>query len=149
MNENINKAVLLGVVFTDPQVKILSSTGKEVASFTLITTESYPDKATGDKKSIYEYHNVVIYLPAYTNLCHDKLIKGSKVYIEGAIKTRKWKANSSLPSSVEKATTEIVLANFSHKLIVVSRDESIERGVDLDSSKGGSMKDHIDDDIPF
>lgn len=101
----INKAILIGNLGSDPEVKT-TTTGKQVASFSLATSERYKDRTTGETKSTTEWHNVVLW-GSLAEIAGKYLKKGSKIYIEGKIKTRAYESNG-----VKKYITEIVGDNL-------------------------------------
>lgn len=102
MARGINKVILIGNLGNDPEVKYLPS-GGAVANFTVATSESWTDKATQQKKEETEWHKIVIY-QRLAEIAGEYLRKGSKVYLEGKLKTRKWQDKD----GVERYTTEIV-----------------------------------------
>jgi single-strand DNA-binding protein len=119
MSNYVNKVILIGNVGQDPVIKKINE--KEMASFTLATTESWKDKRTGEKKEKTEWHKVVVYNENLAKLIADYVKKGSKLYIEGAIQTRKWAGDD----MVEKTITEIVLQNYSGEIVLL--DSSTKR----------------------
>lgn len=102
MARGVNKVILIGNLGNDPEVKYLPN-GGAVANFTIATSESWTDKATSEKKEQTEWHRIVIY-QRLAEIAGEYLRKGSKVYIEGKLKTRKWQDQQ----GVERYTTEIV-----------------------------------------
>lgn len=102
MARGVNKVILIGNLGNDPEVKYLP-TGGAVANFTIATSESWTDKATNEKKEQTEWHRIVIY-QRLAEIAGEYLRKGSKVYLEGKLKTRKWQDQQ----GVERYTTEIV-----------------------------------------
>lgn len=102
MARGINKVILIGNLGNDPEVKYLPS-GGAVANFTVATSESWTDKTTQQKKEETEWHKIVIY-QRLAEIAGEYLRKGSKVYLEGKLKTRKWQDKD----GVERYTTEIV-----------------------------------------
>jgi single-strand DNA-binding protein len=104
---SVNKAILIGNLGSDPEVKT-TSTGKQVASFSLATSERYKDKTTGETKSITDWHNVTLW-GNIAEIAGKYLKKGSKIYLEGKIKTRSYESNG-----VKKYITEIIGDNLSH-----------------------------------
>ena len=109
---SINKVILVGNVGQDPEVRSTSD-GREIANFSMATTESWKDKVTGEKKDKTEWHRVVIFSQGLVGVVKNYVKKGSKLYIEGQLQTRKWTDNS----GVERYTTEVVLQNFNSCLI--------------------------------
>ncbi|MAD75122.1 MAG: single-stranded DNA-binding protein [Rheinheimera sp.] len=102
MSRGINKVILIGNLGADPEVRYMPQ-GGAVANMTIATSESWTDKATNQKKEQTEWHRVVIY-QRLAEIAADYLRKGSKVYIEGKLKTRKWQDKD----GIERFTTEIV-----------------------------------------
>jgi single-strand DNA-binding protein len=102
MARGINKVILIGNLGTDPEVRYMPQ-GGAVANLTVATSESWTDKATNEKKEQTEWHRVVIY-QRLAEIAGEYLRKGSKVYIEGKLKTRKWQDKD----GVERYTTEII-----------------------------------------
>lgn len=102
-SRGVNKVILVGNLGNDPEVKYLPS-GSAIANITLATSEEWRDKATGEKKESVEWHRVVMF-GKLAEIAGKHLRKGSQVYIEGQLRTRKWTDNA----GVEKYTTEVVV----------------------------------------
>lgn len=102
-SRGVNRVTILGNIGNDPEVKYTAS-GSAIANLTVATSESWNDKATGEKKEITEWHRVVLF-GKLAEVAGEYLRKGSQVYIEGQLRTRKWTDNA----GVEKYTTEIVV----------------------------------------
>lgn len=102
-SRGVNKCIILGNLGNDPEVKYTNS-GGAIANLTVATSESWNDKSTGEKKEVTEWHRVVLF-GKLAEVAGEYLRKGSQVYIEGQLRTRKWTDNS----GVEKYTTEIVV----------------------------------------
>lgn len=148
---SINKVILVGNVGQDPEVRTTQD-GREIANFSLATSESWKDKATGEKRDKTEWHRVVIFSQGLVSIVKNYVKKGSKLYIEGSLQTRKWTD----PQGIEKFTTEIALQNFNSTLqILDSRDRqsSGDSSYSSGSSNGKSRNDvsveENDDEIPF
>lgn len=109
----LNKATLLGNVGKDPDVRSMQN-GNKVANFTLATSERWKDKATGEKREATEWHNIAVFGPL-TGVVEQFVRKGSKVLVEGQIKTRKWKDQG----GNDRYTTEVVLNGLDAKLILL------------------------------
>src|ERR1700758_3325237 len=107
MSGSVNKVILVGNLGRDPEMRRLNS-GDPVVNFSLATTESWRDKATGERKERTEWHNVVIFNEGLARIAEQYLKKGSKVYIEGQLQTRKYND----ASGAEKYSTEIVLQRY-------------------------------------
>ena len=116
------------------------SSGDRVASFSLATAETWKDKSTGERKEKTEWHNVVIFNDGLVKVAENYLRKGSKVYIEGAIQTRKWTDKD----GNERYSTEIVLQRYGGQLVLLS-EKSGERSHD----SAPAADSVIDDDLPF
>ena len=151
-----NLVILIGHLGQDPEVRNLPSGGK-VVNVSVATSESWKDKNTGERREKTEWHRVVIFSEGLAKVAESYLRKGSKVYLEGQLQTRKWQDQS----GADKYSTEIVLQGFDAKLILLDgKDEGGERqpssGTDNggQSRRGGGMAPEfdaggIDDDIPF
>jgi single-strand DNA-binding protein len=142
----INKAILVGHLGADPEIRRTQG-GAPVASFTVATSESWRDKATGERKERTDWHRVVIFNEALVKVAEQYLKKGSKVYVEGAMRTRKWADNQ----NIERFVTEVVLTGFQAKIVMLDRAERVP-GAEGEASYGGAAQapaPAIDDEIPF
>jgi single-strand DNA-binding protein len=129
MAGSVNKVILIGNLGKDPEVRTLQS-GTKVANFTVATSETWNDKASGERKEKTEWHRVVIYNERLADIAERFLRKGRKVYLEGALETRKYTDQS----GQEKYTTEVVLKNFRGELTLLDSARGEEGG---DSAGGG------------
>lgn len=133
MAGSVNKVILVGNLGADPEVRTMQS-GDEVVNLSIATSESWKDKATGERKEKTEWHRVVIFNQGLVNVCKNYLKKGSKVYIEGQLETRSWEQDGQ-----KKYTTEIVLRPYRGELNML---DSRSGGNDnYGSSGGGSFND--------
>lgn len=141
---SINKVILLGNLGKDPEIKTMSN-GKQLANFSVATTESWKDKS-GERKSKNEWHNIVVYSDGLVKVCQ-YLKKGSKVYLEGQLQTRKWQDKS----GNDKYTTEIVLQGFNSAMVLLDKKESSGNTAQSYSSRDNtSQVEELDDSmIPF
>jgi single-strand DNA-binding protein len=155
MASSLNKVILIGNVGKDPEIRSTNE-GKEIATLSLATSEVWRDRVTGEKKERTEWHRVVVFNEGLAGVVKNYVKKGSKIYIEGALQTRKWVDNA----GVEKYTTEVVLQNFSSSLIMLdNKNSSGSEGAQMSDSGGGTSRsggggttfDHseLDDNIPF
>lgn len=152
MAGSLNKVALVGNLGHDPEIRTTSD-GKEIANFSLATTETWKDRVTGEKKERTEWHRVVIFNEGLVSVVKNYVKKGSKLYIEGSLQTRKWNDNS----GQEKYTTEVVLQNFNSQLILLDSKNSNNHTQDSGHSeyKHPETKNHsfdhsdLDDEIPF
>jgi single-strand DNA-binding protein len=147
---SINKVILVGNVGQDPEVRTTQD-GREIANFSLATSESWKDKNSGEKKDKTEWHRIVIFSQGLVGIVKNYVKKGNKLYIEGALQSRKWTDNQ----GNEKTTTEIVLQNYSSVLQILDRNDRQNSGNDyqVNQSSGGkhnqvALEDN-DDEIPF
>src|SRR5208337_3356413 len=116
MAGSVNKVMLIGNLGKDPKVSRLNS-GDQVVSFPLATSESWRDKNTGERKEKTEWHNVVIFNENLGKIVEQYCKKGSKVFIEGQLQTRKWQDQS----GQDRYTTEVVLQRFRGELTLLDR----------------------------
>ena len=124
MAGSVNKVILIGNLGKDPEIRTLNS-GDRVANLRIATSENWRDKATGERKEKTEWHSVVIFNENIVKVAENYLKKGSTVYVEGALQTRKWTDQS----GVEKYSTEIVLQRFRGELTMLGgRDRGGEAG---------------------
>ena len=115
MAGSVNKVILIGNLGKDPEVRSFQNGGK-VVNFTLATSESWSDRGSGERKEKTEWHNVVIKNEKLGEIAEKYLKKGSKVYLEGRVETRKWQDQS----GQDKYTTEIVIPAFRGELTMLS-----------------------------
>jgi single-strand DNA-binding protein len=116
MAGSVNKVVLVGNLGRDPEVRNAQS-GMKIVNLAVATSDSWNDKATGERKELTEWHRVVIMNERLADVAEKYLRKGSKVYIEGKLQTRKWTDQS----GQEKYTTEILLGRFGGELVLLDR----------------------------
>ena len=114
MSGSVNKVILVGNVGRDPEVRRLNS-GEPVASFSVATSETWRDKASGERKERTEWHNVVIFNENLAKIAEQYLKKGSKVYLEGQLQTRKFADKN----GAERQTTEVVLQRYRGELTLL------------------------------
>ena len=114
MAGSVNKVILVGNLGKDPEIRTLTS-GDRVANLTIATSETWRDRNSGERKEKTEWHRVVIFNDNLVKVAENYLKKGSSVYIEGSLQTRKWTDNS----GVEKYSTEIVLQKFRGELTML------------------------------
>ncbi|MBU6339350.1 MAG: single-stranded DNA-binding protein [Rickettsiales bacterium] len=150
---SVNKVILVGNVGQDPEIRTTSD-GREIATFSLATSESWKDKNTGEKRDKTEWHRIVIFSQGLVGIVKNYIKKGSKLYLEGSLQTRKWTDKD----GVEKYTTEIVLQNFNSTLQMLdargsssnndSYGSSYNSGSSARQSSNIAVEEH-DDEIPF
>ena len=161
MAGSVNKVTLIGNLGRDPEVRF-SQSGDKIANISIATSETWNDKASGERKEKTEWHRVVIFNKFLADIAEKYLKKGSKVYVEGALQTRKWTDNA----GIEKYTTEVVLGNYKGELTMLDgRGEGGEAGAGnyggaspqdsgfgpepSDNNSTGGSSDDLDDEIPF
>lgn len=143
---SVNRVILLGNLGKDPEIRTLTS-GDRVANLTLATSESWKNKSSGERQEKTEWHKIVIFNDHLVKVAEQFLKKGSSVYLEGSIQTRKWTDNT----GVEKYSTEIVLQKFRGELVLLGKaGDSSERSEPI--AKSGPTERFaadLDDSIPF
>jgi single-strand DNA-binding protein len=164
MAGSVNKVILVGNLGADPEIR-RTQDGRPIANLRLATSESWRDKATGERKEKTEWHRVVIFNENLCRIAEQYLKKGSKIYIEGALQTRKWQDQS----GQDRYSTEVVLQNFRGELTLLDRagGSGASGGGDMDDAGGdfgspgptrkvaaaagaGAMRGgDMDDEIPF
>ena len=147
MAASLNKVTLIGNLGRDPEIRATND-GREIATFSVATSESWKDKATGEKKERTEWHRIVIFSEGLVRVVKSYVKKGSKLFIEGQLQTRKWTDNE----NQERYTTEIVLQNFNSSLILLdSRNDTPMQtsAPDQKSMQPAFDNSEIDDEIPF
>ena len=141
----VNKAIIVGHLGRDPDIRATKD-GKKIASFSVATSKSWTDKATGEKKSSTDWHNVVVFNDGLAGVVEKYLKKGSPVYIEGEMRTRKYKGND----GIEKYTTEVVLQGFGGDLQMLGSSGSKPPPPDENAyASGPSESAPLDDEVPF
>ena len=147
MAGSVNKVILVGNLGKDPEVRRMTS-GDPVVNLSIATSESWRDKASGEKKEKTEWHRVVIFNKNLAEVAEKYLRKGAKVYVEGQLQTRKWTDKD----GAEKYSTEVVLQNFRGELTMLDGRNGGEGG---GGSRGAGeapasfQRDELDDEIPF
>ena len=154
MAGSINKVILLGRLGADPEIR-MSQDGKKIAKFSLATSESWKDKQSGEKKEKTEWHKVIIFSSGLADITEKYLKKGSLIYIEGQVSTRKYTDQS----GIEKYITEIVLQGYNCQLTMIDNrlensenlsSPSIENTLDKKENADDSLQGiDIDDEVPF
>ena len=150
MAGSINKVILVGNVGQDPQVRTMQN-GQKVVSFSLATSDRWRDRQTGEQKEQTEWHRIVIFNPNLVEVAERMLQKGTKLYIEGSLRTRKWQNQQ----GVDTYTTEITLNQFAGTMVILSGAKSVEGGSMGNSSAPTPAPteeisiSEIGDDIPF
>jgi single-strand DNA-binding protein len=154
MAGSVNKVIIVGNLGRDPESKSFQNGGK-VVNLRIATSETWKDKNSGEKKERTEWHSVAIFNEGLANVAERFLRKGSKVYIEGQLQTRKWQDQQ----GADRYSTEIVLQGFSSVLTMLDGPGGAEGGRETgrapaDSGRGGGGIQgggfgDLDDDVPF
>lgn len=165
MAGSVNKVILVGNLGADPEVRSMQS-GDKVVNLSIATSERWKDRNTGEQRENTQWHRVVIFNKGLVTVCENYLRKGSKVYIEGSLETRKWTDQS----GQDKYTTEVVLRPYSSQLTMLDSKgssggkdggfgDSQTGGYDSMSHMGGTQPaaqptqnapaDELEDEIPF
>jgi single-strand DNA-binding protein len=142
MAGSLNKVTIIGNLGKDPEVRFMPD-GSRVASFSLATSESWKDKNTGERKDKTEWHKIVIFNDRLAEIVEKYIRKGTKLYVEGQLQTRKWTDQT----GTEKYTTEVVIGKFRGDFIIL---DTKKNGIDGDVRTDETPPDiPIDEDIPF
>lgn len=157
MAGSVNKVILVGNLGRDPEIRTTQD-GKKIANISVATSESWKDRNTGERKEKTEWHRVVVFNDNLVNVIENYLKKGSKVYLEGQLQTRKWVDQA---SGQEKYSTEVVLQGYNGSLTMLDGKSA---GGGAGASEGGYNQDYarpqaasspamapalVDDEIPF
>jgi single-strand DNA-binding protein len=166
MAGSVNKVILLGNLGADPEIR-RTQDGKPIATLRVATSDTWRDKATGERRERTEWHRVVVFNEGLCRVVEQYLKKGSKVYLEGQLQTRKWQDQS----GQDRYSTEVVLQGFNSQLTMLDRAGSGSAGAESDfaapadfgspgpttgrerqpalAGAGGGKRDDLDDEIPF
>lgn len=146
MAGSVNKAIIVGNLGRDPEIRTLNS-GEKVANLTVATSESWKDKSTGERKEKTEWHRVSIFNENIVKVAENYLKKGATVYIEGSLQTRKWTDQA----GIEKYSTEIVLQKFNGVLTMLGSKSDVgsDRSSEPSTPAYSVASDYDPDHIPF
>ena len=161
MAGSVNKVILVGNVGKDPEIRATND-GAKIASFSLATSEGWKDKTTGEYKDKTEWHRVVVFNENISNIVEKYIKKGNKVYVEGALQSRKYTGSD----GVEKNITEIVITRFKGEISILDNKNQNMGSYSFDSDNDDfeikksskkkskdfedtSLGDDLDDEIPF
>jgi single-strand DNA-binding protein len=163
MSGSVNKVILVGNLGADPEIR-RTQDGRPIANLRIATSETWRDKATGERREKTEWHRVVIFSEGLCRVAEQYLKKGSKVYVEGALQTRKWQDQQ----GQDRYSTEIVLQGFNAVLTMLDgrggggSEQSYDNAGDFGSAGptasrerrpamagAGGRRDDMDDEIPF
>jgi len=147
MAGSVNKVILVGNLGRDPEVRRMTS-GEPIVNLSVATSESWRDKSSGERKERTEWHRVVIFNENLAKVAEQYLRKGSKVYLEGQLATRKWTDKD----GVEKYSTEVVLNRFRGELVMLdARGEGggAPRAAASSDAPASFDRSELDDEIPF
>ena len=149
MAGSVNKVILVGNLGRDPEVKSFTSGGK-VCNLRIATSETWKDRTTGERKERTEWHSVAIFSEPVVNIAEQYLRKGSKVYLEGQLETRKWQDQS----GQDRYTTEVVLRPYRGELTLLDGRQGGGSEPDRSQAQGGGVSmppgfEDVEDSIPF
>ena len=140
---SVNKVILVGNLGRDPEVRSFQNGGK-VAELRVATSEQWKDRSSGERKERTEWHTVKIFTEGLVGVAERFLRKGSKVYIEGALQTRKWQDQA----GADRYSTEIVLQGFNSTLVMLDGPGG-SGGNEREPDSQGSAASYLDDDVPL
>jgi single-strand DNA-binding protein len=165
MAGSVNKVILVGNLGADPEIR-RTQDGRPIVNLRVATTDTWRDKGTGERKERTEWHRVVIFSEGLAKVAEQYLKKGSRVYLEGQLQTRKWQDQG----GQDRYSTEVVLQNFNAQMVLLDRAGGggssfggDDNGSDFGASSGGGRsaparqpamagagrRDDMDDEIPF
>ena len=158
MAGSVNKVILIGNLGADPEIR-RTQDGRPIANLRVATSESWRDKTTGERKEKTEWHRVVVFNEGLCKIIEQYLKKGSKVYLEGALQTRKWQDKD----GQDRYSTEVVLQGFNSQLTMLDTRGGGGAGADSNDfgsagpsgarerkpAMAGGGRDDMDDEIPF
>ena len=162
MAGSVNKVILIGNLGADPEIR-RTQDGRPIANLRVATSESWRDKTTGERREKTEWHRVVIFNEGLCKIVEQYLKKGSKVYLEGALQTRKWQDKD----GQDKYSTEVVLQGFNSQLTMLDTRGGVAGAGGADRAESGDFgspgptaarrpamagagkRDDLDDEIPF
>ena len=154
MSNSLNKVILIGNIGKDPEIRYTKS-GKRIANFTLATSEKWKDRQSGESRERTDWHRIVVFNDGLADIIERFLAKGSKVYLEGHLRTRKWQSTDGKDNYV----TEVILEGFQSNIIMLDKrpkdqDDStktIDTSFSNKTDEVSPMEEKIDfdDDIPF
>ena len=145
MAGSVNRAILVGNLGADPEIRTTQD-GRKIVNLKVATSESWKDKNTGERKERTEWHRVSIFSEGLASVAEKYLHKGSKVYIEGKIQTRKWTDQN----GQDRYTTEIVVQGYGGTLVLLDRPQSSQNEQQPAQQQApSSLASDLDDDLPF
>ena len=149
MAGSINKVILVGNIGQEPQTRTMQS-GQKVVSFSLATSDRWRDRQTGEQKEQTEWHRVVIFNPNLVEVAERMLQKGTKLYLEGSLRTRKWQNQQ----GVDTFTTEVVLNPYAGQMVILSGAKTMDGASESNEPVAEQPREEINvdtiaDDIPF
>lgn len=139
MAGSINKVTLLGNLGKDPVIRTAQN-GSKIASFSLATSDIWNDKQTGERRERTEWHSVVIFNEYLVTIVEKYVRKGSKIYIEGKLQTRKWTDQQ----GIERFITEVILDRFNGEIVLLSSNTG-----QTQNTSNHTINQDLDDSIPF
>ena len=148
---SVNKVILLGNLGRDPEIRSMQS-GSKMAAFSIATSKRWKDRSTQEQKEKTAWHNIVVFGDGLVDIVEKYVKKGSKIYIEGELQTRKW----SDQQGNDRYTTEVILQGYNSTLTLLDNrgntNQSIENkseDISVEDNSEKSSDSNIDDDIPF
>ena len=142
MAGSLNKVMLIGNLGADPEIRSTND-GKKIATLRIATSDRWKDKLTGERQERTEWHRVVVFSPALSEIVEKYVKKGMRVYVEGQLQTRKWTDQE----NKERFTTEVVISPFSGQLLILTPAAG-QQAVAVNGDNE-SMSHLIEDDVPF
>lgn len=144
MAGSVNKVLLIGNVGRDPEIRSMPN-GDRIANLSIATSEKWRDKSSGEQKEKTEWHRVVVFNDHVVKVVENYVKKGSTIYVEGSLQTRKWTDKD----GVEKYSTEVVIGKFKGELTLLGGKPADREAGDDSTATGPRESYDLNDDIPF
>lgn len=144
MAGSVNKVILVGNLGADPEIRTTQD-GREIANLNIATSESWKDRSSGERREKSEWHRVVIFSEGLVKVAKSYLKKGSKIYLEGALQTRKWQDKD----GNDRYSTEVVLQGYNAALVMLDGTKGSAEKSEPERSQPAQSNYAIDDEIPF
>lgn len=143
MSGSVNKVIIVGHLGRDPEIRFTQA-GKKIANFSIATSDQWRDRQSGERKERTEWHRIVVFNEGLADVVERFVKKGSKVYIEGQLRTRKWQGQD----GNDNYTTEVVLEGFNSNLTMLDKMEGSNQSGGTDTGYGGGEPD-LSDEVPW
>lgn len=156
MSGTVNKVILIGNLGKNPEIRVMGATGNRVCNLSIATSESWKDKATGERRAKTEWHRVAIFSQGLIDVAERYIQVGTKVYIEGVLQTQKWQDKE----GNDRYTTQVVVQGFNGKMQLLDGNRAgtgpdyqaplnDHHGAGNEANRGKNAGSDLDDEVPF